>query len=391
MPHRTMNALKPAYACRPRFGKFLPRLCLCSAALLLASLARMEAAPADEVHLFRSRNADRNRVYQGSPGSGGGHPLVCQLGNGAVLAVFQAWDSDSDWRILSSRSGDGGLHWSEPQVLVDGPDSEGNLALGVLRDGTVLLGYETFHIPRGKDAPPARYLAYQVMRSSDHGRSWSSPVKIPGGPDSLALASYSSILQLPDGTVLMPLYAYIEGEEEEAGQQSSPRHFSYLYRSRDGGRSWGDRSLIAAGFNETNLVRLKSGKLLAVMREEQKPPGRSALAESSDGGRHWSRPRYVTGASQHPASLLQMPEGTVVLSHGVRHPPFGAQALLSRDNGQTWDRTRKIMLGYHSWGGGGYPCTIRLDSGHLLTLYYGNSRQDGQSFPFVEAVRWNLP
>ena len=386
-----MNVGKPRHGCRPRFGKSLRRVCLCSASLLLAALARMDAAPADEVHLFRSFPADRNRVYQGMPGSGGGHPLVCMLGNGEVLAVFQAWDADSDWRILSSRSGDEGLHWSEPRILVDGPESEGNLALGVLRDGTVLLGYETFQILRGKDAPPARYLAYQVIRSTDHGRSWSSPVKIPHDPGSLALASYSSILQLPDGTVLMPLYAYVEDEEDEAGRKSSPRHFSYVYRSRDGGRSWGDRSLIAAGFNETNLVRLKSGKLLAAMREEQKPPGRSALAESTDGGRQWSRPRYVTRASQHPASLLQMPDGTVVLSHGVRHPPYGAQALLSQDDGQTWDRTQKIMLGYHSWGGGGYPCTIRLDSGRLLTLYYGNSRQGGQSFPFVEAVRWNLP
>ena len=386
-----MNAGKPRHQYKSRLDRALRRVCLCSGALLLASSSWTETLPADEVHLFRSLQADRTRVYQGSPGSGGGHPLVCRLGNGEVLAVFQAWDADSDWRILSARSGDGGLHWSEPRVLVDSPDSEGNVALGVLRDGTVLLGYETFRILRGKDAPPARYLAYQVMRSTDHGRSWSSPVKVPDDPDSLALASYSSILQLPDGTVLMPLYAYVEGEEGEAGRQSSPRHFSYVYRSRDGGRSWGDRSLIAAGFNETNLVRLKSGKLLAVMREEQKPPGRSALTESSDDGRQWSRPRYVTGASQHPASLLQTPDGTVVLSHGVRHPPYGAQALLSRDDGRTWDRNRKIMLGYHSSGGGGYPCTIRLDSGHLLTLYYGNSHQGGQRFPFVEAVRWKLP
>ena len=386
-----MIAGKPCQGFRSRLGGTLRPLCLCSAALLLVSQGCTPAAPAEEVHLFRSLKADRTRIYQGSPGSGGGHPLVCQLGNGEVLAVFQAWEADSDWRILSSRSGDGGLRWSEPRVLVDGPDSEGNLALGVLRDGTVLLGYETFQILRGKDEPPARYLAYQVMRSTDRGRSWSSPVKIPDDPDSLALASYSSILQLPDGTVLMPLYAYVEDEEGETGQQSSPRHFSYVYRSRDGGRSWGDRSLIAAGFNETNLVHLKSGKLLAAMREEQKPPGRSALAESTDGGRHWSKPRFVTSASQHPASLVQMPDGTVILSHGVRHPPFGAQALLSRDDGTTWDQTRKIMLGYHSWGGGGYPCTIRLDSGHLLTLYYGNSHQGGQSFPFVEAVRWNLP
>lgn len=385
-----MNAGKPCQRFRSRFEGPQWRACLLSSAFLLASLGWMEAAPADEVHLFRSLQADRTRVYQGPSGSGGGHPLVCRLGNGEVLAVFQAWEADSDWRILSARSRDGGLNWTEPRVLVDSPDSEGNLALGVLRDGTLLLGYETFRILRGKDAPPARYLAYQVVRSTDHGRSWSSPVKIPDDPNR-ALASYSSILQLPDGTVLMPLYAYVEDEEGETGDRSSPRHFSYVYRSSDGGRSWGDRSLIAAGFNETNLVRLKSGKLLAAMREEPKPPGRSALAESTDGGRHWSQPRYVTGASEHPASILQMPDGAVILSHGVRHPPYGAQALLSRDDGQTWDRNRKIMLGYHSWGGGGYPCTIRLDSGHLLTLYYGSSPRGGSSFPFVEAVRWSLP
>lgn len=185
-----MIAGKPCQGFRSRLGGTLRPLCLCSAALLLVSLGWTPAAPAEEVHLFRSLKADRTRIYQGSPGSGGGHPLVCRLGNGEVLAVFQAWEADSDWRILSARSGDGGLNWSEPRVLVDGPDSEGNLALGVLRDGTVLL---------------------------------------------------------------------------------------------------------------------------------------------------------------------------------------------------------EIMLGYHSWGGGGYPCTIRLDSGHLLTLYYGNSHQGGQSFPFVEAVRWKLP
>ena len=177
-----MNAERPCHQFRSRLGRALQRACLYTGALLLVFLSWMEAAPADEVHLFRSLQADRTRVYQGPPGSGGGHPLVCRLGNGEVLAVFQAWQADSDWRILSARSGDGGLHWSEPTVLVDSDDSEGNLALGVLRDGTVLLGYETFRIFRGADAPPARYLAYQVMRSTDHGRSWSSPVKIPDDP-----------------------------------------------------------------------------------------------------------------------------------------------------------------------------------------------------------------
>ena len=73
-----------------RLKRALWRVCLCSCVLLPASLGWTDEAPADQVHLFRSFPADRNRVYQGSPGSGGGHPLVCQLGNGEVLAVFQA-------------------------------------------------------------------------------------------------------------------------------------------------------------------------------------------------------------------------------------------------------------------------------------------------------------
>ena len=376
----------------PKFP--LPRTwrqaCLPLGMILLASLCWTGMTQAGEVHLFRSLQADRTRVYEGPPGSGGGHPLVCRLKNGEVFAAFQAWEADSDWRILSARSKDGGLHWSQPRVLVDSESSEGNLALGVLKDGTVLLGYETFRLSGGKDSPTAQYLSYEVIRSTDHGKSWSPPTKIPRS-DKLALASYSKIIQLPDGTALMPLYAYVEGPEGNTQQQPSTKHFSYVYRSRDGGRSWGDRSLIAAGFNETNLVRLKSGKLLAVMREEQKPPGRCAISESTDGGRYWSPSRYVTGASEHPASILQMPDGTVILSHGVRHPPYGAQALLSHDDGRNWDRNQKVMLGYNSSGGGGYPCTIRLDSGHLLTLYYGSSFRGQNRFPFVEAVRWSLP
>ena len=247
--------------------------CLYTGALLLASLSWMEISPADEVHLFRSLQADRTRVYQGPPGSGGGHPLVCRLGErrdpGRSFRPGRRIPTGGFYRPDPVMEGFTG---PSPRVLVDSDGQRGEPGAWAC-SGTAPCCWATrpsvsFEASR---RPPARYLAYQVMRSTDHGRSWSSPVKIPDDPDR-ALASYSSIIQLPDGTVLMPLYAYVEGEEGEAGQLSSPKHFSYLYRSRDGGRSWGNRSLIAAGFNETNLVRLESGKLLAVMREERQTP-----------------------------------------------------------------------------------------------------------------------
>ena len=343
-----------------------------------------------EVHVFRSLAADRAMVYHAPANGGGGHPLVCQLKNGEILAVFQAWDGqDEDWHLMSARSTDEGLHWSRPQVLVDSSDSEGNPSLGVLEDGTVVLGYETWHhfVP----GTPARFISYDVIRSTDHGHAWNPPVKIQVDHPR-ALASYSRIIPLPNGTALLPLYSYLEnGREDENVLLSERQDRSYVYRSKDGGKSWGERSLIARGFNETNLVYLESGKLMAALREQEKPPGRSAVSESTDGGHAWSPPRFVTGASEHPATLAQSDDGTVVLSYGVRHPPYGAQAILSHDDGQTWDPEHKIMIGFDSYGSGGYPCTIRLDSGYLLTLYYGYGGMRRERFaPFVEAVRWAL-
>ena len=349
-------------------------------------------AESGEIHVFRSLPADRVRIYEGKLNHGGGHPLVCQSKNGEILAVFQTWEGPSaDPRVLYARSKDEGLSWSSPQALVASDRKHGNPALGVLEDGTVLLGYQTWHSIFEGSTSKIQFVSYQVIRSTDHGRTWSLPVTVPSN-ESRGLASYSVIVQLPDKTALLPLYSYVEeGGEDPNVPLSERQHRSYIYRSRDGGKSWGDRSLIATGLNETNLVSLKSGKLLAILREQEKPPGRTALSESTDGGRNWSPPRFITAAGEHPATLVQMENGTIVLSYGVRHPPFGAQAILSSDDGQSWDRKNKIMIGFNSWGGGGYPCTIRLDSGYLLTLYYGYERPREGFVSFVEAVRWTLP
>lgn len=349
-------------------------------------------AESDEIHVFRSLPADRVTLYKGKPNHGGGHPLVCQLKSKKILAVFQLWEGPgSDARVMSTRSKDRGLHWSPPQVVVGSDRMHANPSLGVLEDGTVLLGYQTWRSHFKGSTAEIRFVSYEVIRSSDDGHTWSEPAKIPADPPR-GIASYSRIVQLPDGTALLPLYLYVEGGREDPDiPLSEKQDHSYVYRSRDGGKSWGDRSLIAKGFNETNLIHLQSGKLLAFLREQEKPPGRSALSESSDGGHRWTQPRFITGAGEHPGTLEQMEDGMVVLSYGVRHPPYGAQAILSNDDGRTWDQRNKIMIGFHSFGGGGYPCTIRLDSGHLLTLYYGYERPREGHVSFVQAVRWKVP
>lgn len=81
--------------------------------------------------------------------------------------------------------------------------------------------------------------------------------------------------------------------------------------------------------------------------------------------------------------------------------PIGLQAILSDDEGQTWDfaNDRITIEGRTPWGGvsgGGFGNTLQLKDGSLISCY---SYQDGPTYwtydppwkPKIEVVRWRLP
>ena len=97
----------------------------------------------------------------------------------------------------------------------------------------------------------------------------------------------------------------------------------FVVRSRDRGKTWGDYTVVARHFNEICIARLPSGKLLAALRADE---GSVSLSSSSNGGRSWSDPRQVTEQAEHPADLVVLADGRLLISHGVRHQPYGVQA-----------------------------------------------------------------
>ena len=111
-------------------------------------------------------------------------------------------------------------------------------------------------------------------------------------------------------------------------------------------------------------------------------------ALSRDGGSTWTA--RETGIKGHPPSgLVPLRDGRLVLTYGYRHPPYGVRAVLSRDEGVTWD-TGHVMVVRNDGAGHdlGYPSSMELGDGTILTLYYFTG-DDGVTHPV--ATRWRLP
>ncbi|MBL9214009.1 MAG: exo-alpha-sialidase [Opitutaceae bacterium] len=383
--------------------------------LLPALLALAAAAPGradDEAYALRALPTQRTTVAAGAY-----FPRVLLLDNGDLLASFKtgAGHVGKAGRSSLSRSRDGGLTWSEPVTAFDLPDADDSLdACAQLRDGTLVFAAVSYRW-RGEKYSYADWRAdTYVIRSSDRGETWTPPAKVDIAPFTWAYP-FGRILELPDGELIMTLFGgylpvSLSGTPEDdkddetralrrlgdAKPEAQRGDFSFLLRSRDGGRTWGDASVIARDHNEVCAIRLADGRLMAAIRHSDRG-GRLDATFSSDGGRTWSPPAPLTRNRQHPADLLALRNGDILLSYGERNKPYGVQAVVSRDQGATWDFGHRYLLaadGDH--GDLGYAVTVERADGKLVTIYYvvygqeGRFRMEGAApeGAFTKAVIW---
>jgi len=78
----------------------------------------------------------------------------------------------------------------------------------------------------------------------------------------------------------------------------------------------------------------------------------------------------------YPPHLIRLSSGAVLCSYGHRRDPWSIRAVLSYDDGQTWD-TEHIITVYAFDGpcDMGYPVSLEVNPGHILTAYYCNLKQ----------------
>ena len=289
--------------------------------------------------------------------------------------------------LATSLSSDGGVRWSDPLEVQPRWDDNRNPALGVNAGGELVVAYWKARLQAYEADSEGRGEYYRASEegcqrdvpatcyclSADGGRRWTEPVAYRSAHLSLA-SPYGRMVAAPDGALLMCLYGRAREPREGC------RDLTVLARSQDGGRTWGDESIVAWGHNETAYAFLPDGRLLAAARSES---GHVALLDSEDGGHTWSEPQRLTRDGEHPADLTLMSSGRLLLSYGRRIRPMGCGLLVSDDLGRTWNRDREVLLA----GDGvestdlGYPSTVQLDDGHLVTaLYYASGSQMSEGF-----------
>ena len=253
---------------------------------------------------------------------GGLFPILALAPNGDVVAALRggAGHLGREARMEVVRSSDCGLTWTPPNLIADSDDDDRDAAFGVSSQGTLVLLYQREHkydadgnYQGGLRISDPKPIALMATRSFDNGLTWEEPY--PLSFDSLATASfYGKIVSLDDGTLLAPIYNSRSWADEQSEQMFDT---SYLVRSQDDGRTWGGVSQIAPHRNETALIVLSEGDLLAVQRDDTAQALHST--RSLDGGLTWSPTTQITQARQHPADLLRLSNGDILLTYGNRN------------------------------------------------------------------------
>jgi len=305
---------------------------------------------------------------------GGGYfPVLIRLKDGRLGAVVRggAPHIGIRGRLDWITSADGGKTWSAPSLIVDSRWDDRNPAAGQMPDGTIVVAYaeaRTYNAAGEWDPSAGEYEVFYVL-SRDGGRTWTNKRKLFTGPIRGG-SPFGRIVVLGDGTALLSLYGRPDPDQRDRyALPKAAKELTGLVRSRDNGKTWGDFSLVSAGgHNEMSLLALTDKKLLAAVRTTR---GSVDLFRSGDGGYHWRGPTPITQAGQHPADLCRLRSGRVLMVYGNRRAPLGVGAIVSTDDGRSWDYAHRVMLAWDSLSGDcGYPSAVTFGDGTIVVMYY---------------------
>lgn len=237
-------------------------------------------------------------------------PHIAQLDDGTVVCTFFSFGLKPNTPILNSSAD---FSWKTWQSLSDGRGTEivfshdnghtwntsaqsiakdwyVSAPVRQLKDGTCILGlYQEDPDKKGD----SNISWGGVTRSTDHGKTWSTPVPI-GKDAHLNLDAETDVIPLKDGSILAALRS-----------STVNLHFA---TSPDGGLTWSP--VHDAGFkgHSPHLYRLSTGEILLSHRLPS-----TSLHVSRDDGKSWQGPYVIDNVTGAYPSCVELGDGSVLI------------------------------------------------------------------------------
>jgi len=326
------------------------------------------------------------------------HPSLV-TGNGKdLITTFDIGEAveSLDYKTVLSRSSDEGRTWTLEGPVLQSPPGRTTHSVRTCRlaDGS-LAGFGGMYHRRDAEMGVLNRQTFGfvptdlfLVRSSDDGRSWSTPELITPPLHSPAWEICHSIVELQSGRWLIPTSTWRGWDgENPAGDQT------VAFVSDDRGHSWPGFGRIFDGRKtkrshlEVSVVELADGRILAVGWVRDVDSGTNLPTEyciSHDRGDNFTSP-LLTGFDAQTCKLLVLRDSSRIICAYRRNDQPGLWATLAEINGSTWSNVAEARL----WRGAdaritggdnesdrlsflkfGYPSLKQLSCGDILLVFW---------------------
>jgi hypothetical protein len=294
-------------------------------------------------------------------------PSVARIGDGRLVLnlSYEAADGSRRWVLLYS--GDEGMSWGHARLSPVGRSTL--VSLGGNRLMAVMVSLQ------------------QICFSDDGGATWKGAEPILKLSDGRTLNTDVPYTRLVEGQTVT-FMTYVEEQPGYSHWEDSTDIWTraVMRRYHLDTHTWDEPYLFPRewGLCEGAVTRAKNGDLVAAFRTQMRGGEHAdtdhwmglATSRSTDNGKTWSPPVHHFRYGYHHVSLLNLPDGRILMTYAARvgeldgKPYHGVEAMISHDNGATWDwQHRYILFRWLNCQSTHSPGSALLSDGRILTIF----------------------
>ncbi len=335
-------------------------------------------------------------------------PSLARLKNGKIAvgsSGFRLSHICPFGKAVMAVSEDEGETYTRPMVVFDTPLDDRDCGLTPFgKSGLIATSFNNSHVLQRKEAPRYnqkkyhaylssyidlfteedydKYLGATMRISHDNGVTFGPVIKVPA-------TSPHGPFEASDGKVIWVgrTFSY-----DDSFRKSSDEEYVAAYEVNT---DTGALTILGKLPNvsdehgellscEPHTIELPNGDFLCHVRVQR--GGEHSVftiyqSVSKDRGYTWSVPEPllpVNGGA--PAHILLHSSGVLVSTYGYRARPFGVKVMFSKDMGKTWEINDEYIYDADVSADVGYPESIELSDGSILTVFYGHPGKDPESF-----------